>query len=295
MCVIDKLWERGDILKTKVSAKSFLIINFGLLITALGMYFFLIPSDLAAGGVTGLAIVINRILPQVPVGLIMIIFNIFLFSLAFLVIGKEFGGLTVYNSLLLSALIYIFELFIPMSKPLIDDLLVNLIYGILISSVGMAIIFNQNASTGGTDIIAMIISKFAHLNIGKSLLIADSIVAISAIAVLGIEVGLYSLLGILINTTLIDKVIAGFNTKYQVAIISEKEDIINKFITEEMNRGVTILYGVGGYSNRDKRVMYTVVPRSEYGIIKHKVMEVDPTAFIWVNLVNEVHGEGYTY
>lgn len=282
-------------MKAKVSKKSFLLINLGLLITALGMYFFLIPSELAAGGISGLAIVINHILPNVPVGLIMIIFNILLFTLGFILVGKEFGGLTIYNSLLLSALIYIFELFIPMSGPLVDDLLVNLIYGILTSSVGMAIIFNQNASTGGTDIIAMIISKFTNLNIGKSLLIADSIVAISAITVLGIEVGLYSLLGILINTTLIDKVIAGFNTKYQVAIISEKEEIINKFITEEMNRGVTILYGVGGYSNRDKRVMYTVVPRSEYGVIKHMVMETDPTAFIWVNLVNEVHGEGYTY
>lgn len=281
--------------KTKVSSKSFLIITIGLIITALGTYFFLMPADLAAGGVAGLAIIINKILPQAPVGLIMIVFNIFLFSLAFVIIGKEFGGLTVYNSLLLSALIYIFELVIPLSSPLIDDLLVNLIYGILISSVGMAIIFNQNASTGGTDIIAKIISKFTHLDIGKSLLIADSMVALGAITVLGIEVGLYSLLGILINSTLIDKVIAGFNTKYQVAIVSEKEDIINRFITEEMNRGVTLLYGVGGYSNIERRVMYTVVPRSEYGIIKNKVMEVDPKAFIWVNLVNEVHGEGYTY
>lgn len=282
-------------MKFKVSTRSFIIINIGLFITALGMYLFLIPSNLAAGGVTGLGIIINNIFPQIPVGLIMIIFNIFLFSLAFIVIGKEFGGLTVYNSLLLSGLIYIFELVIPMDGPLIDDLLVNLIYGVLTSSVGMAIIFNQNASTGGTDIIAMIISKFTHLNIGKSLLIADSIVAIGAITVLGIEVGLYSLLGILVNTTLIDNVIAGFNTKYQVAIISEKEDIINKFITEEMSRGVTLLYGTGGFSNIDKRVIHTVVPRSEYLIIRHKVMEVDPKAFIWVNLVNEVHGEGYTF
>lgn len=281
--------------KIKLNTKSFLIINIGLFITALGMYFFLIPADLAAGGVTGLGIIINRLLPQIPVGLIMIIFNILLFTLAFIVLGREFGGLTIYNSLLLSALIYIFEMIIPINKAIIDDLLVNLIYGVLISSVGMAIIFNQNASTGGTDIVAAIISKFTNLNIGKSLLIADSIIAIGAILVLGIEVGLYSLLGILINTTLIDKVIAGFNTKYQVAIISEKEELINKFITKDMNRGVTLLYGVGGFSNIEKRVLYTVVPRSEYGVLRHRVMEIDPTAFIWVNLVNEVHGEGYTF
>jgi uncharacterized membrane-anchored protein YitT (DUF2179 family) len=281
--------------KTKIDLKSFLLINFGLLILALGTYFFLIPSELAAGGVTGLSIVINRLLPQVSVGMIMIIFNSVLFILAFIVIGKEFGGLTLYNSLLLSALIYIFELYIPMDTPLIDNLLVNLIYGILISSVGMAIIFNQNASTGGTDIVAKIISKFTHLDIGKSLFIADSIVAISAITVLGIEVGLYSLLGILVNSATIDKIISGFNTKYQVAIISEKDEIINKFITEEVNRGVTLLNGIGGYSKSERRVIHTVVSRSEYGIIKKKVMEIDPKAFIWVNLVNEVHGEGYTF
>lgn len=282
-------------MKTKIDLKSFLLINFGLLILALGTYFFLIPSELAAGGVTGLSIVINRLLPQVSVGMIMIIFNSVLFILAFIVIGKEFGGLTLYNSLLLSALIYIFELYIPMDTPLIDNLLVNLIYGILISSVGMAIIFNQNASTGGTDIVAKIISKFTHLDIGKSLFIADSIVAISAITVLGIEVGLYSLLGILVNSATIDKIISGFNTKYQVAIISEKDEIINKFITEEVNRGVTLLNGIGGYSKSERRVIHTVVSRSEYGIIKKKVMEIDPKAFIWVNLVNEVHGEGYTF
>ena len=282
-------------MKTKLDIKSFLIINFGLLITALGMYFFLIPADLAAGGVTGLAIIINKLLPALPVGLIMLIFNSVLFVVAFLVIGKEFGGLTVYNSLLLSVLIYILEVAAPMDGPLVEDLLVNLIYGILISGAGVAIIFNQNASTGGTDIIAKIISKFTHLDIGKSLFIADSVIVLLAITVLGIEVGLYSLLGIILNSTIIDKVIAGFNTKYQIAIISEKDEIINDFITQEMGRGVTILSAVGGYSKTEKNVIHIVLPRSEYGILKKKVMEIDPRAFIWINLVNEVHGEGYTF
>lgn len=282
-------------MKTKLNVKSFVIINLGTIIVALAMHLFLIPADLAAGGIGGLGIIINNLLPQVPVGLIMFVFNIILFALAFVLIGKEFGGLTVYISLMLSALIYIFELVFPISAPLVEDLLVNLIYGILTTSVGMAIIFNQNASTGGTDIIAMIISKFTKLNIGRSLLIADSFIAIAAILVLGIEIGLFSLLGILINTTLIDKVIAGFNTKYQVAIISDKQDVINEFITLEMNRGVTFIRGVGGFSGVDKMVIHTVVPRTEYGIIKHKVMELDPQAFIWVNIVNEVHGEGYTF
>lgn len=290
-----ELRERRDTVKIKVTFRSFLLINFGLLITALGLYFFLIPANLAAGGVGGLGVIINRLLPQIPVGVIMFIFNIILFILAFLLVGREFGGLTVYNSLLLSVLIYILELLIPLKGPQVGDLLVNLIYGMLTTSMGMAIVFNQNASTGGTDIIAAIISKFTGLNIGRSLLIADSLIALAAILVLGVEIGLYSLLGILVNTTLIDKIISGFNTKYQVAIVSQKEDLITDFITREMDRGVTLLHGTGGYSKEAKRVIYTVVPRNEYTIIRNKIMEIDPQAFIWVKIVSEVHGEGYTF
>lgn len=290
-----ELRERRDTVKIKVTFRSFLLINFGLLITALGLYFFLIPANLAAGGVGGLGVIINRLLPQIPVGVIMFIFNIILFILAFLLVGREFGGLTVYNSLLLSVLIYILELLIPLKGPQVGDLLVNLIYGMLTTSMGMAIVFNQNASTGGTDIIAAIISKFTGLNIGRSLLIADSLIALAAILVLGVEIGLYSLLGILVNTTLIDKIISGFNTKYQVAIVSQKEELITDFITREMDRGVTLLHGTGGYSKEAKRVIYTVVPRNEYTIIRNKIMEIDPQAFIWVKIVSEVHGEGYTF
>lgn len=290
-----ELRERRDTVKIKVTFRSFLLINFGLLITALGLYFFLIPANLAAGGVGGLGVIINRLLPQIPVGVIMFIFNIILFILAFLLVGREFGGLTVYNSLLLSVLIYILELLIPLKGPQVGDLLVNLIYGMLTTSMGMAIVFNQNASTGGTDIIAAIISKFTGLNIGRSLLIADSLIALAAILVLGVEIGLYSLLGILVNTTLIDKIISGFNTKYQVAIVSQKEELITDFITRKMDRGVTLLHGTGGYSKEAKRVIYTVVPRNEYTIIRNKIMEIDPQAFIWVKIVSEVHGEGYTF
>ncbi len=281
-------------MRKKFDLKSFLIINFGVIIIAVGIYYFLIPSDLAVGGVTGLAIVINKLFPKLPIGIVMIIFNIILFILAFTVIGPEFGGYTIYTSFLLSGLIYILEIITPMSGPIIDDLLINLIYGILIQGVGMAIIFNKNTSTGGTDIIAKIINKFFNLDIGKSLFLADSVIVISAALVFGVELGLYALLGILINSAIIDKVIAGFNTRIKVAIISDKEPEISKFITRELERGVTLLYGVGGFSNSEKRIINTVVSRKEYLIIKNKVKEIDPRAFIWVSFVNEVLGEGFS-
>ncbi len=281
-------------MKKKFDMKSFLTINFGVIIIAMGIYYFLIPSDLAVGGVTGLAMVINSLFPRLPIGIIMVIFNIVLFVLAFIVIGPEFGGYTIYTSFLLSGIIYVLEIITPMNGPIIDDLLINLIYGILIQGVGMAIIFNKNTSTGGTDIIAKIINKFFHLDIGKSLFLADSIIVISATLVFGIELGLYALLGILINSAIIDKVIAGFNTRIKVAIISDMEPEISKFITRELERGVTLLYGVGGFSNSEKRIINTVVSRKEYLIIKNKVKEIDPRAFIWVSFVNEVLGEGFS-
>ena len=285
---------RSGCVKKEFDLKSFLLMNLGVLVLAIGLYYFLIPSDLAVGGATGLAMVINYLFTNIPIGIIMIITNVILFIIAFLVLGREFGGYTIYNSLLLSGLIYILEIITPMDGPIIDDLLINLIYGILIQGIGMAIIFNENSSTGGTDIIAKIINKFAQLNIGASLFLIDSLIVLGAIFVFGVELGLYALLGIFINSAVIDKVIAGFNTKVKIAIISEKEDEITSFIKEEMKRGVTLFFGIGGFSNSEKRIINTVVPRREYLIIKNRVKEIDPKAFIWVGFVNEVLGEGFS-
>lgn len=281
-------------MKRKFDLKSFIFMNLGVLILAIGLYYFLIPSDLAVGGVTGLAMVINYLFSNIPIGAIMIVANIVLFIIAFLVIGREFGGFTIYNSLMLSGIIYVFEIITPMDGPIVDDLLINLIYGILIQGVGMAIIFNCNSSTGGTDIVAKIINKFTELNIGASLFLIDSLIVLGAALAFGLELGLYALLGILINSAVIDKVIAGFNTKVKIAIISDKESEISEFIKSEMKRGVTLLYGIGGFSNSEKRIINTVVPRKEYLIIKNKVKEIDPKAFIWVGFVNEVLGEGFS-
>lgn len=282
-------------MKNKFNIKRFLIINFGTIILALGVYYFLIPANLVVGGVTGLSMVLNNLFPIIPIGIFMLVFNILLFILAFIVLGKEFGGYTIYTSLALSGIISVLEIITPLDGPLVDDMMLNLIFGILIHGAGMAMIFNQNTSTGGTDIIAKIINKFTHLDIGKSLLLADSLIVLSGAWVFGLELGLYATLGAIINTVVIDKVIAGFGTMIKIAIISEKEVEISKFITEEIVRGVTLFHGVGGFSNTDKRVINTIVSRKEYIRVKNKVKEIDPNAFVWISFVNEVLGEGFTH
>lgn len=279
----------------KLDLKKFLIINVGLAILTAGLYFFLMPSNLAVGGATGLAMVLSHLIPSIPMGVILAVINIILFITAFLVLGKEFGGLTVYSSLALSAMIAILELFVPMTQPFTDDLFINLIFGILIAGVGMGIVFNQNASTGGTDIIAKIINKYLHLDIGKSLLAADFFITLFAGLVFGARLGMYALLGIVINSFVIDKMIAGFNVKINMIIISDQIDAINEFILVDVFRGTTIYHATGGYSKEDKRIINTIVSRSEYIKIRNFVKSIDEKAFVAVSYITEVEGEGFTF
>lgn len=279
----------------KFDIKRFFLINIGILILSAGLYFFLIPADLAVGGITGLAMVLNKFIPVLRVGTIMFIGNVILFIIAFIILGKEFTGYTIYTSLVISGLIDILDLMVPLNAPLVDDIILNLVYGIMIQGIGMAIILNQGTSTGGTDIVAKIINKYSDFPIGISLLIADVLIVASSIFAFGLEMGLYAFIGITLNSVIIDKFIAGFNTRIKVVIISEKEREISKYITHEIERGVTLLYGAGGFSNTDKRIINTVVSRKEYVKIKKHIKEIDPKAFIWINFVNEVLGEGFSY
>lgn len=272
----------------------FLLISLGVLIMAIGLYYFLIPAKLAVGGVTGLAMVINKILPKIPIGFLMTMFNIILFIMGFLIIGKEFGGYTVYASFLLSGTISLMEKISPLNKPIVDDLMLSLIYGIVIQGIGMGIIFHQNSSTGGTDIVAKIINKLTHLNMGKALLLSDFIITVLAMITFGTELGLYALLGVVINAYVIDNVIAGFNSKVNMMIISIENKEINKYIIKELERGTTLYTAQGGFSNDDKIIINTIVGRKEYIKIKKYVKTVDSQAFIIVGFVNEVFGEGFT-
>ncbi|HBH11808.1 MAG: YitT family protein [Clostridiales bacterium 38_11] len=279
----------------KAKIKQFTIINIGLFILNCGMYFFLIPSNLAVGGTTGIAMVIGYLIPTIPIGVFLAIINTILLILAFIIFGKEFGGYTVYSSLALSAMLAAFELILPMAEPFTDDLFINLIFGIVICGVGMGIVFNQNASTGGTDIVAKIINRFTHIEIGKSLLLADFLVTLLAAVVFGARLGMYALLGIVINSIIIDKMIAGFNIKINMMIISNEADAINTYILNTLERGTTIYHATGGYSNEDKKVINTIVSRREYIKIRDFVKKIDQRAFISISYITEVEGEGFTY
>ena len=273
--------------------KNYLLITIGVLIVAFGICFFLIPADLATGGITGLAMVINEVAPAISIGQILLILNIILFIIGFLTIGKAFGAKTIYASFLLSGIIYVMDEFIKIDGPLVDDLFVNLIVGILIQGIGLGIVFNQDASTGGTDIIAKVLNKFFHFEIGKALLMADFVVVSLAAYSFGIELAIYAFLGIVMNGFIIDTAIEGFNLKVSVSIISKKTDDIQKFIVDVLERGAIIYTAKGAYTMVDKEIVTSVMDKKEFIKLKTYIKDIDPDAFVMISNVREVLGEGF--
>ncbi len=273
--------------------KSYILISIGVLIVALGICFFLIPANLATGGITGLSMIIHDLVPSISIGQILLILNVILFVVGFLSIGKEFGAKTIYASFLLTGTIYLFDTFYKVTEPVVDDLLVNLIVGILIQGVGLGIVFNQEASTGGTDIIAKILNKFFHLDIGKSLLIADFAVVTLAAYSFGIDLAIYAFLGILMNGLIIDTVIEGFNQKLSVSVVSTQSDTIQKFIVDQLERGATIYSAKGAYTMKDKEIVNSIMDKKQFIRLRGFVKAVDPDAFVTVSNVREVLGEGF--
>lgn len=273
--------------------RSYLFITLGAFFVAMGVCLFFIPANLATGGVTGLAIVIHNLVPVISIGNALLILNITLFIIGFLTIGKSFGIKTIYATVVLTGIIYFFDLLIPIHGPLVDDLLVNLIAGILISGFGLGIVFNQNASTGGTDIIAKILNKYLNFDIGRSLLLADLIVVSLAAYSFGIELAVYALLGIVMNGFIIDAAIEGFNLKVSVSIISTKSADIQDYIVNELERGATIYTAKGAYTMNDKEIITSIMDRKEFVRLKTHVKEIDSNAFVMVSNVREVLGEGF--
>lgn len=273
--------------------KEYFFITFGVLLVALGAEFFLAPNKIAAGGVFGIAMILNNYFPNLPIGLIMLVLNGILFTIAFIVIGNKFGAKTIYTTVALSGILWCLEKIVPSGTMVTNNLFLASVFGTFISGIGMGIVFYQNASTGGTDILAKILNKFVSLDIGKSLLAVDFIITLFAGLSFGVEVGMFALLCVIMNGFVIDAVIEGLNISKQMIVISRKNDIISKFITQKLDRSCTLLQGKGGYTGNDTFILYTVLNRKEFIRLKKYIKEVDPTAFITVSDVHEVLGEGF--
>lgn len=275
----------------KDNFKDFLLITIGILLVAISVVYFFEPNNIAAGGITGLAIVINHYIPFISIGPLVLIMDATLFVIALIVIGPKFGAKSIYCSFLLSTSMWVMQKFFPFT--ITNDLMLATIFGTLIAAAGMAIVFNANASSGGTDIIAKILNKFFHFNIGKSLLMVDFLVTLLGAITFGINIGLYGLLSVIVNGVVIDKIIAGFKVKSEITIISNRNKEISQYILNDLERGCTFIKGVGGFTGKDTSLLYTVLDRSEFIKLKNHISSIDKNAFITVGEVHEVMGEGF--
>lgn len=268
----------------------------GALLIAVGLYFFWAPSDLAAGGVSGLSIVIKSLLPTIPIGVIMFGLDMMMFIIGFIVLGKSFGAKSLICSITVSVIMTIMEWIWPNWQAISEDQLILLLFGALFIALGQAIVFNVEASSGGTDIIAKIITKYSLLNIGTALLISDMVVVLLATGIFGLEKGLYAALGVIVVTNLIDYIIAGLNVERYVIIVpsdESKSKVINEYVLGQLERGTTLYNATGGYSGEGKTLITTVVERKELIELKKEVLKYDPLAFMMIQNVHEVIGEGF--
>ena len=281
--------------------KNLLFMHLGILLLSTGVYFFKNPNGFATGGVSGIAIIISNVFPNVSPALCMLVINSLLLVVGVLVLGKECGGLTIYCSLAYSLTTWILEQLIPLSEPLTDYPLLELIYAVLLTGIGSAIIFKCKASSGGTDIVALILKKHTHMNVGTALLCSDFIIAAATFirwnAEGGIgfdaQTGLFTMLGLFAKVFVVDDIIDSINLCKAFTIITTRPDEINEYITSEIHHGATIYPAKGAYTGTDKTVIVTVCRRSEAIRLRRKVQEIDPHAFIIITKTSEIMGKGF--
>lgn len=271
--------------------KEYGIITLGVLIITMSFEFFFFPNNIASGGVSGLALVLNKLFGLEP-GIIMFICNAILFAIAFMFIGGNFGVKSMYAAFSLSGILSIIEK-IGAPAPLTTNLVLASIFGSALLALGSAFIFSQDASTGGTSITAKLLNKYCHMDMGKGILISDSIVILLAMYAFGIELGLFGLLSVYLTGNLIDKFINGAKSCKKVLIFTKKQQLVIDYITKDVDRGCTILKGQGGYSGEDSDVILTILDRREFLKLRKFMQENDPEAFITVSTANEVLGEGF--
>ncbi len=279
-------------MKVKNIIKEYAVIHLGVLLLSVGVYFFKIPNGFATGGVSGIGTLLGNITPLSPALWILII-NAALLVVGFIFLGKGTGFKTVYCSLLFSGLTWLFEFVIPLDKPVSDQPLLELVYAMLLTSIGSALMFFYDASSGGTDIIALILKKYTHMDVGKGLLVSDFIIAASSFFVFGVETGLFSLLGLFAKALLVDTVIDSMYSFKYFVVITKEDDKIARFITENLRHGATVHTAKGYFTGEDKVMIHTVCRRMEAIMLRKKIKEIDPQAFIIITTSSEIIGRGF--
>ena len=269
--------------------KEYAIITAGIFLTAAAVYFFMMPANIVLGSITGLAMVLVNFIP-VQVSVMTFILNVFCLVIGFLLVGKEFGAKTVYTSILLPVFLYVLELLFPNNSSLTNDLLLDTLCCIILISIGQTLMFNANASSGGLDIVAKILNKYFHLELGKGIALAGILTVATTILVYDAKTLIVGILGTYFNGLVLDEYISGFARRKRVCFLSEKYQEIAEYIMHDIKRGVTLYEAKGGYDQSKKVEVQTILTQNEYGQLIDYIHKTDPKAFVTVSTVSEVVG-----
>lgn len=278
---------------TPSNFKYALALNGGLFLLAAGICFFKTPNHFAMGGTSGIAIIASTLFPQLDVGAFMFIINAILVVVGLIFLGAKTMGVTIYSSMVLSLFVWFFGWIYPMTAPFTSDTFLELCYAVLLPAAGSALIFNIGASSGGTDIVAMILAKKTSLEIGKALLISDFLIALFAGGLYGVRVGLYCVLGLIAKALVVDGVIENINVRKKVTIVSGNPEAITGYIIGELKRGATIYTAHGAFTGSEEQVITTVLNRHQAMQLRNFIRRSDPFAFITIVNSSETVGKGF--
>ncbi len=273
--------------KPLIIFKEFAVMTIATAIIACAVFFFLYPSNASVSSVSGLAIVLSNFVPF-SVSIITLALNIILLIIGFITCGNEFGGKTVYTSILLPVFMWVLEKIFPNMQSLTGDAALDVVCYVFSVSVGLAILFNMNASSGGLDIIAKIMNKYLHMDLGHAMSLSGMIVALSSAFAYDIKTVILSVLGTYVNGLVLDHFIFSQSLKRRVCIVSPKQEEIREFILNELHSGATIYEAIGAYRMQKHTEIITVVDKSEYQKLMNFIQKTDPQAFVTVYNVSDV-------
>ncbi len=284
--------KRLSNMKDKI--KEYAIITAGIMLVVIGVYFFKFPNRFSIGGVTGAAVILSNVFGgKVSSGTIVLIANIILLIVGYIFLGKSFGNRTAYGTILLSVALKALEIIYPMSKPLTNQPTLELAFAVILPALGAAILFNIGASTGGTDVIAMLLKKYSNLDIGRALLTSDLLLTLLTFPVFGVTIGLFSTLGLFLKSTLVDTIIENLNLNKYFTIICENPKPIVDYIIQNIHRSATIFDAKGAFTDKDKNIIITVMNRSQAVLLRKYIKTQEPDAFILITNTSEIIGRGF--
>lgn len=289
---LERIQKYKGMSKVKKTVMEYGLLTIATYIVIIGIYAFKFPNNFSFGGVTGIAVVLSKFLPSTP-GSITFIINMALLVVGFIFLGKGFGVKTAYVSIVMSLGLSFSEQIYPMTKPLTEEPLLELVYAVALPAVSSAIFFNMDASSGGTDIIAMILRKYTKLNIGSALFVSDLLIVIAACFVFDAQTGLFSLLGLLTKSLVVDGVIENINLCKYFTIICDDPEPICDFIMNHLHRSATVHEAEGAYQHKKKTVIITIMKRGQAVELRNFIRMTQPSAFIAITNSSEIIGKGF--